>query len=109
MRLPEGMTKDALLIKYYKMNSKGSEQLYGTEKAVTVAVSSQTAAQVVSIKGLDSGSKYGVRCTLRVSTESAVMNVNHPIVNRLVKAYVKITLFFSFHHSSNILTQSARL
>ena len=74
MRLPEGMTKDALLIKYYKMNSKGSEMLYGTEKAVTVAVSSQTSPQVVSINGLDSGSKYGVRCTLRVSTESAVLS-----------------------------------
>ena len=68
MTLPKGMTKDALLITYYKMNSKGSKQLYGTEKAVTVAVSSQTSPQVVSINGLDSGSKYGVRCTLRVCT-----------------------------------------
>ena len=66
MVLPTGMTKDALLITYYKMNSHGSEKLYGTDKAVTVAVSDQNSPQVVSIAGLDSGSKYGVRCTLRV-------------------------------------------
>jgi len=66
MILPTGMTKDALLITYYKMNSHGSEKLYGTDKAVTVAVSDQNSPQVVSIAGLDSGSKYGVRCTLRV-------------------------------------------
>ncbi|XP_063687942.1 uncharacterized protein LOC134821190 [Bolinopsis microptera] len=66
MRLPAGMTKDALLVSYYKMDSNGSDKLYGTDKTVTVAVSGQNSPQVVSVAGLDSGSKYGVRCTLRV-------------------------------------------
>ena len=63
------MTKDALLVSYYKMDSNGKNKLYGTDKTVTVAVSGQNSPQVISVAGLDSGSKYGVRCTLRVSLD----------------------------------------
>lgn len=39
MDLPAGIRKDAVMLRFYKMNSKGSEALYGTDKVITAAVS----------------------------------------------------------------------